>query len=101
MFVTQLCNKRRQKRQSQNSPKFLNYIMQSAVKHKWYHVNRMTKRLQLNGHTKNHRIFFTNSKVRDKLHFTLRVKKRLENATEIQFLKLKPSCHVTVVLHLI
>ena len=36
MFVTQLCNKRRQKRQSQNSPTFLNYIMQSAVKHKWY-----------------------------------------------------------------
>ena len=33
-LFTQLCNKRRQKRQSQNSPKFLNYIMQSAVKHK-------------------------------------------------------------------
>ena len=76
--------------------------MQSAVKHKWYHVNRLTKRLQLlNGHTKNYRILFTNSKVGDKLHFTLRVKKRLKNATEIQFLKLRSSCHVTVVLHLI
>ena len=43
MFVTQLCNKRtRQKRQSQNSPTFLNYIMQSAVKHKWYQVYKQT-----------------------------------------------------------
>ena len=59
--------------------------MQSAVKHKWYHVNRLTKRLQLNGHTKNHRILFTNSKVRDKLHFTLRVKKRLKMLLKSNF----------------
>ena len=101
MFVTQLCNKRRQKRQSQNSPKFLNYIMQSAVKHKWYDVNRLTKRLQLNGHTKNYRILFTNSKVRAKLHFSLGVKKRLKKATKIQFLKLKSSHYTGQYMYLV
>ena len=48
-------------------------------------VNSLTKRLQLNGHTKNHRILFTNSKVRDKQHFTLRVKKRLKTLLKSNF----------------
>ena len=80
MLVTQLCNKRRQKKAKSKFTKIseFHYAIISAVKHKWYHVNRLTKRFQLSGHTKNYRILFTNSKVRDKLHFTLRVKKRLK-----------------------